>query len=317
MPSSRPAPAKVPPREALRHLGEVLGARRTWRLLAAKLNHDRLLLRASALSYDTLLALVPLLAVSMGSVGIFGGRASLASMLRELARFYVPSSAGEAVSRLIEMAETLDFHAIGALGLIALLPVVFALLDAVELALADIFGMPRRTHWWRLWLLGMLLSLAPLIAVLSVRYIAFAANPWLQSMLAMVLLCSMLYAVFRRMPRVRISRRASAMGALSASLILGLVKIGFGIYAQLAVSLHVLWGAIVFLPLFLVWVLLGWFAVLFATAVASVLHRELRRLDDTTPPKPRRRRSRLRRRLLDRALSTAPAPVAVTPPPSP
>jgi membrane protein len=272
-------------------------------MLLRKLGHERLLMRASALAYDSLLAIVPFMAVSMGSVGVLGGRDTLGRLLRELTQYYVPSSAGAAVDHLIVLAETLDLHAIGLVGLLALLPVVFALIDAVEHTLADVFGTPRRTHWWRLLLLGALLSLAPLGSVLSVRYVSVAALPLHQLLTPIGLLTALLYLVFRHIPRLRVTRRAALIGALSAALILSLAKLAFGLYAQLAVSLHVLWGAVAFVPLFLVWVLLSWYAVLFAAAVTAVLHNELllREAPEVARRgRPRRRRSRLRQRLVQR-----------------
>jgi membrane protein len=291
----------VSAREALAHLIEVVRAPITRERLWRKLQKEHLLTRASALAYDTLLALVPLLAVSMSSVGALGGRDTLGDLLRDLGRYYVPRSAGPAVEHMIGLAETLDFHAIGLVGLVALLPVVFALVDAVEHALADVFGMPRRGHWWRLILLGGLLSLAPLGSVLSVRYVPLANFALQQWLAPFVLLGALLYTVFRWMPRLRVSRRAAAVGALSAALVLSTIKLGFGLYAQAAVSLHALWGAITFVPLFLVWILVCWYGVLCAAATAAVVHAELitRELPRLTKRAARRerRRFRLRQRL--------------------
>lgn len=308
MRSYRPELRKLSAREAFGNLRHVLGARRTGRLLWRKLGQERLLVRASALAYDSLLAIVPFMAVSMGLVATVGGRDSLALLLRELALFYVPRSAGEAVEHLIKLAETLDFHAIGAFGAVALLPVVFALVDSVEHALADVFGMPRRNHWWRLVVLGVLVSLAPFGSVLSVRYLSLASLPLHQWLAPFGLLTALLYVVFRRMPRSRVSRRAALIGGVSAALILSTAKLAFGIYAKLAVSLHVLWGAVAFVPLFLVWILLSWYAVLFAAAVAAVLHQELMLIEyprQLTKARPSRRR--LRQRLMRRASLATPS----------
>jgi membrane protein len=307
--SQRPATREVSPREAVENLSLVLTARRTLRLLLRKLSQERVLMRASALAFDSLLAIVPFMAVSMGSVGLLGGRETLRDLLRELAYYYVPRAAGEAFDHSLDLAASLDFHAIGLFGLLALVPVVFALVDSVEHALADMFGMPRRTHWFRLLLLGALLSLAPLGSVLSVRYVPLASLALHQWLTPFGLLFFLLYAVFRRMPRLRISRRAAAVGALSAALILATAKLGFGVYAQLAVSLHALWGAVAFVPLFLVWILLCWYAVLSAAAVACVTHAELAVREAGEPKRserPRRRRSRLRQRLAARPSQRAP-----------
>lgn len=300
MRSQRPAARKLSAAEAFRNLAQVLEEPRTWQLVRRKLSQERLLMRASALAYDSLLAIVPFLAVSLGSVGVLGGRETLIELLRELAQYYVPSAAGPAVEHSLDLAATLDFHAIGLFGIAALLPVVFALVDAVEHALADIFVMPRRTHWGRLMLLGSLLSLAPLGSVISVRYVPLASLALHQWLAPLALMSALLYLVFRRLPRLRVSRRAALVGAVSAALLLSTAKLFFGLYAQLAVSLHALWGAIAFIPLFLVWVLLCWYVVLSAAGLASVLQHELSARE--LPPATRKlrrpaRRSRLRARL--------------------
>jgi uncharacterized BrkB/YihY/UPF0761 family membrane protein len=224
----------VSPSEALQNLAQVLRAGRTLRLLLRKLSHERVLMRASGLAFDSLLAIVPFMAVSMGSVAVLGGRETLRDLLREL---------------------------------------------------------------------------APLGSVLSVRYVPLASVALHQWLTPFMLLFLLLYLVFRRMPALRISRRAAAVGASSAALILATAKLGFGIYAQLAVSLHALWGAIAFVPLFLVWILLCWYAVLSAAAVAAVVNGELalrEAVEVARRERPRRRRSRLRQRMLARPSQRAP-----------
>jgi uncharacterized BrkB/YihY/UPF0761 family membrane protein len=158
--------------------------------------------------------------------------------------------------------------------------------------------------------LGGLLSLAPLGSVLSVRYVPLASMALHQWLTPFALLFVLLYLVFRRIPRLRISRRAAAVGASCAAVVLATAKLAFGIYAQAAVSLHALWGAIAFVPLFLVWILLCWYAVLSAGAVAAVVHGELtfrEAVEVARRDRPRRRRSRLRQRMLARPSQRAPS----------
>jgi YihY family inner membrane protein len=133
--------------------------------------------------------------------------------------------------------------------------------------------------------------------------VSVATLPLRQLLTPFGLLALLLYLIFKHIPKLRVSRRAAAVGALSAALILSVAKLGFGLYAQLAVSLHALWGAVAFVPLFLLWVLLSWYAVLFAAAVVAVLHGELLLLENPALARRsqrRRRRSRLRQRLVQR-----------------
>ena len=190
----------------------------------------------------------------------------------------------------------------------ALLPVMFSLIDAVESALSDIFRAPRRTHWGRLLLLGGLLTLAPLGSVLTVRYDHL--------LMPLLLIAALLYGIFRRLPRVRISDRAALSGALTAGILLSLAKVGFGLYAtHLARSIHIIWGAIAFVPLLLIWVLLSWSIVLFGAELTSVLEMQLAELETLSMPRRKSgslRRRRLRRRIVHkRRRDTAPPPPAL------
>lgn len=301
MRTTRPPKARLRPRQALCNLLDVLTSRRTLRTLGNKLRHDRVLMLSSALAFETLLSIVPLTAVAMALVRALGGATLQADVLHFLATQYVPSAAGGAIERILPMIEHLDLETIGWLGLIALIPVMFSLVDAVELALSDIFAAPRRTHWFRLAFLGGILTLGPIGSVLTVRYVPLDALGFGQVLTPLLAMTVLLYAVFRGLPSIHLSGRAALTGALTAGAFLAAAKAGFGLYAtHLATSIHLMWGAIAFVPLLLVWVLLSWATSLLGAEIAATVHYELTLLEnppDHRPARARRSRSRLRRRL--------------------
>jgi membrane protein len=290
----------------------VLCSWHTVRRLGRKLRHDRFVMRGSALAYETLLSVVPLTAVGMGAVRIFGGSELQNDLMRYLAAQYVPESANAAVEQLIGLVERLDLSTIGLVGLVALVPVMYSLVDAVELSLSDIFRTPRRTHWWLLLLLGSALTLAPLGSVLTVRYIPWHALAYDHVLTPLLLVTGMLYGVFRLLPSVRISHRAALVGALSTGILLSIAKVGFGLYAtHLALGLHKLWGAIAFVPLLLVWVLLSWSMVLLGAEISAVVQLELASLElqshTARMPTTMRERSLRRQRQRKRKIRAAAA----------
>jgi membrane protein len=300
-------------RHALRNLMRVAFARDTLRRLWYKLRHDHLFMRSSALAFETLLSIVPLVAVSMGAVRMVGGNELEAFLLRFLAEEYVPASAGPGVNHFVTLVRRLDFSTVGLFGLLALIPVMFSLVDAVEHTLADIFRAPRRAHWWRLLILGGLLTLAPLGSVLTVRYVPWSSLGYDHLITPVLVIAGLLYAVFRGLPKVAISDRAALSGALTAGVLLALAKVGFGLYTtHLGSSLHLVWGAVAFVPLLLLWVLLSWSIVLFGAELTSVLQYQLTALEQ--PLSQRRktglpRRRRIRRRIVHkRRRDTEPPP---------
>jgi membrane protein len=315
--SFRPSRPPLSHQHALRNLARVAFTRATAKRLWQKMKHDRLFLRSSALAFETLLSIVPLMAVAMSAVRVLGGNELEATLLRFFADEYVPASAGPAVNEALALVQRADFSTIGWFGLVALVPVMFSLVDAVELALADIFRAPRHTHWVRLLLLGCLLTLAPLGSVLTVRYVPVSRLAYYHLLTPLLLIAGALYVVFRRLPKVSISDRAALSGAFTAGILLSLAKAGFGLYAtHLARSIHIVWGAIAFVPLLLIWVLLTWTIVLFGAELTSVLETELSALEH---PTARRRRAgslrgrRLRRRIIHKRRLTQPPPLAKSP----
>jgi len=273
---------------------------RTWHTLWLNMRHDRVLMRSSALAFDTLLSVVPLTAVVMAATRALGGSSQQAALLRYVAEQYVPASAGKAVDRLLPLVESLDLRTIGIVGLVALLPVILSLVESVESALSDIFRTPRRNHWWRLLVLGGLLTLAPVGSLFTVRYVPWDRLAVDHVVTPLLLLSLLFYAVFRTLPSVEISDRAALTGGLTAALLLTLAKAGFGLYAtHLSGGLHLLWGAIAFVPLLLAWVLLSWGIVLFGAELAATLQEVLAHMEIPTVHRAhaKRRTSRLGRRI--------------------
>lgn len=296
----------------LRNLVRLIFSLRVPLSFARKARADRILLRAGALAFQTLLSMVPLSAVGMAAVRRFGGEDSQEALLRFVVSRYVPAATGEALDSILPLVRGLDLRAVGLVGLAALLPLMLALVDAVELTISDMFGTRRRGHLWRVSVLGVMLTIAPFAAVLTVRY-----GPWktltVDDIITPLGLTSVvLYGGFRLLPNQRVSQRAAAVGALSAGLLLSASKAGFGLYAvYLARSIHVVYGAIAFVPLLLLWVLTAWLSVLLGAEVTTVLHRELNAMEAAPPVKTRDRhayRHRLHRRVARRRKGTTTRP---------
>jgi len=279
------------PRGTLLLVLTIRGSRR----LVRRLGEDRIQPRAAALAFHTLLAIVPLLAVSFAILDLVGGASGLQAALDFLASRYLPPSAGQAVDAVLPLLEDLDFDAVGVVGLVTLLPIVIALVAQVELCLTDIFRTRRPKRLRRLLVYAALVIVIPLGAVLTVRYtpqidpLSVAeriAGPFVVTWIA-------LWLVFRYLPGTRVRSGAAAGGAALAALLLSLAKAGFGLWAsQLAHSWHVVWGAVAFVPMVLVWVFVAWWLVLLGAEVAAVIQELMIAMEAPTPSPRRRIRAR-------------------------
>ncbi len=159
VPSTLPAPRRV----LLRALRFVLAV---WRGFA----HDRCDLHASALTYYTLMALVPVLVLALALGRVFGGaeivrrqfEEKLSGFLSQLA--LQSASANQAASdasrafaeqleakaiQFFDQINTISFGTLGGIGAVALIWMVITLLGRVELSFNLICGVPRPRSLWR------------------------------------------------------------------------------------------------------------------------------------------------------------------------
>jgi len=266
------------------------------RRLLARVLEDGIQPRAAALSFHTLLAIVPVLAVAFGLIDAFGGDAAPAAVVKFLAERYFPSITADAVNAIVPLVESANFEAVGLIGVIALLPVMIAVVSQVEIALADIFRTRRPKRLRRILAYAVLVTVAPVGTVLTVRY----TPPHLDPLGLLdryggptVALWLILYLVFRFLPGTRVRNRAALGGAALSSIGLVFGKALFGFYAvRLAHAVHVVWGAIAFVPLVLLWVFVAWCIVLLGAEVAAVIQEIIEAVE--APRASRRRRHRPR-----------------------
>lgn len=273
------------------------------RSLVRRLLSDRVAQRASGLAFHTLLSVVPMAAVTIAAMRAFLGAEGLRTAIGRLASHYLPDVTSSGVDQLLPLVEGLDLGSVGVVGLATLLPVMVGLVSEVELSLADIFRTPRRARFLRLPVYALLVTIGPMMALFSVRYTeGLSSEPFLDRHVAPVLVTTaLLFLAFRLLPFSMVRSRGALAGAAVAAALLEVGKVGFSIWATyLTRGVHVVWGAVAFVPLLLIWVFLSWFVVLLGAELAATVHDLLQSLVATrlTRPSGRRRQRGYRQRLL-------------------
>ena len=266
--------------------------------------YDRLKLHAQALTYDTLLALVPLLAVVLAVIKGFGGMSSMADrieglMLSNLAGAPDVQSALSAPIRSFVL--NIQEGELGVVSILLLIVSVLSLLGHIEFAFNTIFASPSQRPWllrvlnyWGILTLGPMLlgaSLATSAALSSTRALramsdisgtAVAAvhfTPWLLTWVALIAL----YVLVPQRP-VRLS--AAVPAAIIAGSLWQGAKFSFAIYTANAFTLHNIYGSLAAVPLFILWLYVSWLLVLFGAQLAYALQHAdtYRREDEREPP---------------------------------
>ncbi|MBW7849429.1 MAG: YihY family inner membrane protein [Rhodospirillales bacterium] len=266
-----------------------------------RFNADGVARMASALSYTSLLALVPLLAIALAMFAAFPVFRDLRERFQEMVfENFVPhvgAAVQEQVAGFVEKAGELT-----AAGIIGLSVTAVMLLVTIETSLNVIFRVEReRSLMSRLLVYWTSLTLGPLLIGASFSLTGYFASvgKWVAdeglspilargvpTLLIMVAFGLLYFAV----PNRRVRPLDAAIGGVVAGLVFTAVRAGFGFYVANARTYQTVYGAIAAIPIFLVWMYVSWAVILLGAELAAALPewRSGRRAKEGAIP-PRRR----------------------------
>lgn len=237
---------------------------------------EALTLRASALTYLTLLAVVPLLAVVYSIVDVFGGMKGIDDSLREFVAQNIAVGARQGVLDYIDtFVHNANASAVGGVGFFFLLASSLSLLWNMESAFNHIWGSQRaRGLAVRGALYWCFLTVGPILLAISVTLTAKVAGPhglgphhseWQHALLA-VSSASATYAgffvLYRLLPTAKVQKRAALFGALIAGTAWELAKVGYAHLATHLVRFDAIYGSLSAIPIFLLWIYVSWIVLL-------------------------------------------------------
>jgi membrane protein len=237
-------------------------------------------LRASALTYNTLLSIVPLLAVAFSLFKAFGGMRNLEMAARQTIVDNLAVGTAEQVSgHLDQIIVNISAGAIGIVGLLVLVYSVVAMMINVENAFNSLWGVRRgRGLAMRLIVYWALVTLSPVLITLSISFTLTIQSstiisdflgwtpsmPWISSELLAVFAISLAFTiVFYIMPHTRVRWSAAAMGGFLAGILWHLSKIVYLYLSSSIFRVSAIYGALGVLPIFFIWIYLSWVIVLF------------------------------------------------------
>ncbi len=252
------------------------------RFLAKRFLADRLFEAAAALAYTTLFALVPLAMVVFGVLSAFPVFEVWSDQLSAyIFSNFVPSAARSAETYLRQYSASAG--QLTAAGVIALVISLLITLNSVENTFNRIWRVPssrpkfsRFLVYWTVLTLGALVAAASL--AISARFFALpvfatAEGKVLETLsltLAPVLIeFAAIAAIYRVVPHRTIKLRYAVAGALLATALLELIKWALGLYLGSFSSYQKIYGTVAVAPILLLWIYLGWVAILLGASLAS------------------------------------------------
>lgn len=244
---------------------------------------DRCLLRASALTYATLLSLVPLLTFAFAILDGLGFRDRLEPLLTQ----NLAAGSEAAVARLLGYVKNTNVGRLGLVGLLALLLTVLALLSNVQQSFNEVWGaretrpLARRfADFFSVLAFGPLLIAAAITMTASLQNsavvqalqarevvgqlvtLAFWALPYLAVWIAFAFL-------YLFMPDVRVRARSAVLGGVVGGTLWQLCQWGY-VHFQVGVSRYnAIYGTMAALPVLMVWIYLSWAIVLLGLEVTA------------------------------------------------
>jgi membrane protein len=289
-------------------IGHVDDARRSrlhrfahfWLLVGKSFIRNRCPVRASALAYTTLLALIPMLAVCVSittSLLQKEGEKPIRELIDKLVENIAPmlslqvkpgdaaaaDKRAEVVTKITGFIANIQTGTIGITGTIALVFVAIGLLRTIEATFNDIWGVTRGRGWVasiiQYWAT---VSLGPIVLILvlglttgplfqdTTKYLEHW--PWLGSFVFYLLpfvVLSLAFGLFYQLiPNTRVQPQAALVGGVVGGTLWQMNNKLSVLYVSKAVSYSQVYGSISIIPLFLIGMYFSWLILLFGAQVA-------------------------------------------------
>lgn len=286
---------------SLRPVKDLLDLLHILHYAAKRFGKDSCARSAAALSYSSLLALVPLMTIALTILSAFPAFSEARVQLQSwVFRNFLPDAGIEISDQLTSFVDNATQTT--GIGVLALAVTALLLLSTINSAFNAIWRVAdQRSLFLKLLVYWALLTLGPLLigASLSLSSYGFAMVEWsgidgytrsffnvtqfLPAVLSTIAF-TLLYLVVPNRP-VRV--RHAVVGAVVAAFCFEFLKKGFALYLTHFPSYQALYGALAAVPIFLVWMYLSWAVILFGAEIAASLpewRASLRRGSDCGAP---------------------------------
>ena len=247
---------------------------------------DRLLVRASALVYATLLSIVPLLAVMFSLLKGFGFHNKLESFLTGVFEPLGEQAQQVIIPNIVEFVGNVNVGALGTAGLILLLVSVLSIINNIERAFNDVWKIKKVRSFRRRFsdyisvlLIGPVLLFAILGLTASLQSSAFFQFISQNSALRFIIKQSAplfttwlaFYFLLTFVPNTKIKIKSGLKGSILAG---SLWQVANWFFAHFIVTSYqtgakaALYASFATLPLFLIWLYISWAIVLLGAEIS-------------------------------------------------
>jgi membrane protein len=255
----------------------------TLKTLRQRFREDRLGLTASSLTFTTIIALVPLFTVTLA---IFTAFPMFAKFQIAVERYFIQSLVPDTIARPVLRSLTqfaMNANRLGTLGLVVLVFTALALMLTIDRTLNGIWRVRRpRPIAQRVLVYWAAATLGPLLLGVSLSMTSYALSAsrglvealpggvsLLLNLLEFALMSAAVAGLFRYVPNTHVQWNHAIAGGVFVAAGFELAKALLGWYLKLVPTYSAVYGTFATVPIFLVWLYLGWVIVLLGAVVAA------------------------------------------------
>ena len=237
-------------------------------------------MRASALTYTTVLSMVPFLAIAFSVLKGLGAQNALEPILRQVA-----GDSGDTVSRIVNYVNNTNVKSLGVIGLALLIITVISLMGSIEEAFNAVWGVREtRSVQRRFSDYLSVVVVGPILLLAATSMTSSLQSQWmLQWLIQNTYLSDAILLLFRFLPYVSVwiamvflyifipntkIRFASAVtGGIVAGTAWQLAQWGYFHFQVGVANYNAIYGTLAAVPVFLVWIYTSWLIVLFGLEI--------------------------------------------------
>lgn len=250
-----------------------------------KIKQDEILVYAQALTFNSLLTVIPLLGLSFIIAKAFIPQERLVEQfISSLTNYLTPEALRKATDLILKFIKKLESFPLGKFSVILYFLMGVGLLFQLEEFLNKVFEIQRRRKLFqRIIFFWVCLTLTPFIFLIPFTFLIKIDQFY--TYFISLFLFSFFLCIYIFFPAKEINIKESLFGALFSTCLWFITSYLFILYLKYISSYSKIYGSLAIFPFFLIWIYLNWLIFLLGAELIVVLERKPWKIKFKTLPK--------------------------------
>lgn len=251
-----------------------------------KIKRDEILIYAQALTFTSLITVIPLLGLTFIIAKTFIPQEKLLDQfISYLANYFTPEALKKTTDLILRFIKKLENFPLGKFSMILYFLMGVGLLFQLEEILNKIFEIQKRRKFFqRIIFFWVCLTLTPFIFLVPFTFLITIDQFY--TYFIYVFVFSFFLCIYIFFPAKEINIKESLFGAFFSTFLWFITSYLFMLYLKYIASYSKIYGSLAIFPLFLIWIYLNWIIFLLGAELIIVLERKPWKIKLNTLPKP-------------------------------